>query len=91
MSVLCVIDPDGRTGRCELMTVLMSDNAIKAYVVVSLVPDEGGKAKDGPAFQGSGTCLRLFTRSCICRMESMIDVCLVRPASRRSTGAGSHS
>ena len=36
-------------------------------------PEEGGKAKDRPALQGSGTCLRLF-RSCICRMESMIDV-----------------
>ena len=38
MSVLCVIDTDGRTGRWELMTALMSDSGIKGKRGVKSYP-----------------------------------------------------
>ena len=41
---------------------------------VSLIPDEGEEAKDRPTLERSRTWCGSSTRSCICMMESRIDV-----------------
>lgn len=63
-------------GLVELMTMLMSDFCTDGSSVSVLTQTRKQKRKIGQLY-GSRTSLRLFTRSCICTMESRIGIGLM--------------